>query len=362
MYFSANNQHDSNVIAHFGELRANRQIWDHQNTAMVEGVRSLMSPIMLASNALGGFGNDFWAQIDRQVVALRGQETGMEILEDLLRVQRTLPIGKTAMIYTTAGDIADDVSVSIDGQAPYSFDQTELGSDGDPVPVFTAGFGVNWRHAAGLSTVNIDLVLQSQEAKLRKYNKNVVSYLLDGSAKINVDGKAGQGLRNHRNTYKINLGSGAGGANIDLSTATPEQLVAFFTKGAFAAALRANFINSLSILWFSPEIMGNLNQPYLIQLGTGAASVTGTVLDAIKRFIGAEEVRQSFALKGNEFLGYVRRSDYVAPLVGMTTGVVPLPRQMPQSNYNFQIMGAMGVQVRADSAGHTGVFYGANLA
>ena len=59
-------------------------------------------------------------------------------------------------------------------------------SDGDPIPVFTAGYGVNWRHAAGLNSVGIDLVLDSQMAKMRKFNQKRVNYYLNGDSKIQV--------------------------------------------------------------------------------------------------------------------------------------------------------------------------------
>lgn len=52
----------------------------------------------------------------------------------------------------------------------------------------------------------------------------------------------------------------------------------------------------------------------------------------------------------------------ISPLVGMAVGVVPLPRLMPQSNYNFQIMSAEGLQIKKDGEGLSGVVYGANLA
>lgn len=61
-----------------------------------------------------------------------------------------IPIANKAYRLRVLDRIADDVSISIDGQASYSFDNTEFGSDGDPIPVFTAGYGVNWRHAFGL--------------------------------------------------------------------------------------------------------------------------------------------------------------------------------------------------------------------
>ena len=75
-----------------------------------------------------------------------------------------------------------------------------------------------------------------------------------------------------------------------------------------------------------------------------------------------EEIRMSFALSGNEFIAYVRRRDVISPLVGMAVGVVPLPRPLPNVNYNFQIMSAEGLQITADDQGLSGVVYGANLA
>lgn len=350
------------LLTHYQELQANRNIWNNQNGAMIAANRSAMTAEMLAANAQAGFAREFWAEVDRQVVQMRDQETGMEIVNDLMGLQTVLPIGKTAKLYNIVGDIAKDVSVSMDGQAPYSFDQTDYDSDGDPVPIFTAGFGVNWRHAAGLSSVGIDLVLDSQSAKLRQYNRQLVDFVLNGNANIKVESYPAQGLRNHRNVVKLNLGSGAGGANIDLTTAAPDVLIAFFTKGAFGQMARDNHVEAYDQVWVSPQIWANLSQPYLIQLGTAGGTVAGTVLDAIKNFIPARSIKQSFKLKGNEFLGYQRRQDVVTPLVGMATGVVPLPRPMPQSNYNFQIMGAMGLQLKRDSEGKSGAFYAANLA
>lgn len=354
MYFRANSS--AQVQRHWADMWAQRRMWDASHGAMLAANRANMTPEMLACNAFGEYGNSFWQQLDNQVNQLRTQTVGMEILDDVLRIQKTLPIGKTVGLYNVTGDIADDVSVSIDGQAPYSFDHTEYASDGDPVPVFTAGYGVNWRLAQGLNTVGIDLVLDSQEAKLRKYNEEVVRYVLDGNAAIAVQGKQAQGLRNHRNTIKINLGSGAGGASIDLTTATQQQMVDFFTKGAFGQATRANMVDGYDVCWVSPEIWANLDSDYV-----NGGVISGTIRERIIARSKVREFRETYALSGNEFLAYQRRSDVLQPLVGMTTGIVPLPRPLPQTNYNFQIMGAMGIQVKTDANGKGGVVYGANL-
>lgn len=344
------------LLGHFQALQANRNIWNNQDAALIQANRAVMTPEMLQANALAGLGREFWQEVDRQIVTFRDQETGMEIVNDLLAVQTVLDIGKTVKSYNIAGDIADDVSISIDGQAPYSFDHTEYDNDGDPVPIFTAGYGVNWRHDAGLRTVGIDLVLDSQAAKLRKFYKSIVSYVLSGSERIRVDGKPGQGLKNHRNTVKLNLGSGAGGASIDLSTATQQQIIDFFTKGAFGQAARANKVDVYDVLWVSPEIFANLDSDYI-----NGGVINGTVGERVKARAKVREIRETYALSGNEFIAYQRRQDVVSPLVGMAVGTVPLLRLRPQDNHNFQIMSAMGLQIKRDGDGKSGVLYGADL-
>lgn len=358
MYFSKDTlAANSRLGGHWNELWANRNMWNRQHDSVIAVNRADMTADMLACNAVGGFTRDFWAEIDRQVLQLRDQEIGMEIVNDLIGVQTVLPVGKTAKLYNVVGDIADDVSVSIDGQAPFSFDHTDYGSDGDPIPVFTAGYGVNWRHAAGLNSVGIDLVLDSQMAKMRKFNQKRVNYYLNGDSKIQVQSYPAQGIKNHRNTQKLNLGSGAGGASIDLTTATMTQLFTFFGKGAFGTMARNNKVVQYDVMWVSPEIWANLAQPYVVN-----GVVSGNVLNAVLPFAPVKEIRMTYALSGNEFIAYVRRRDVISPLVGMAVGVVPLPRPLPNVNYNFQIMSAEGLQITADDQGLSGVVYGAELA
>lgn len=366
MFFTQENfQRHPSLLQQAQILDAHRTAFRTNQVAMIAQHAPLLqvdAGAQWAANQIGGISRDYWAQIDRLVVEMRDQEFGMDILNDLLTVQTTLDIGKTARFYNMAGDIADDVAISIDGQAPFSWDHSDYNNDGDPVPVFTAGFGVNWRHNAGLGTVGLNLILDSQRAKMNKFNKKLVNYMLNGSTRINVQGKAGQGLTNHRHTVKLNLSaSGAGALNIDLTTATPQQLIDFFTTGGFGQAMRANNIKRYSKAWVSPEIWANLSRSVPLVIG-GSEIISGrSVLQEIAPFVPADSIEQSYGLSGNQILAYVRRSDFVTPLVGMATSVVPVPRFMPQENYNFQIMGAMGMQVLADADGRSGVLWGANL-
>lgn len=347
MYFTKENlATNARMQGHWNELWAQRNIFNAQHDAMIAANKANMTSEMLACNAVGGFAKEFWKEIDNQIIELNTEEIGIEIVNDLMGVQTVLPIGKTLKMYSVSGDISDEVVMSMDGQAPHGFDHTEYGSDGDPIPMFTAGYGVNWRLAQGLNTVGIDLALDSQRLKLKKFNKRRVKFYLEGNDAMVVDGHKAMGIKNHKNTQQLTL-------TTDLTTAQFDALIDFFTIGEFGVLARNNFVAKYDVMWVSPEIMANLARPHIVN-----GAVVGSVLKTVMPFAPVGEIRQTFALKGNEIIAYQRRRDVISPLIGMTTGVVPVPRTMPTDNYNFKIMSAEGLQITCDMLGRSGVVYG----
>lgn len=347
MYFTKENlATNARMQGHWNELWAQRNIFNAQHDAMIAANKANMTSEMLACNAVGGFAKEFWKEIDNQIIELNTEEIGIEIVNDLMGVQTVLPIGKTLKMYSVSGDISDEVVMSMDGQAPHGFDHTEYGSDGDPIPMFTAGYGVNWRLAHGLNTVGIDLALDSQRLKLKKFNKRRVKFYLEGNDAMVVDGHKAMGIKNHKNTQQLTL-------TTDLTTAQFDALIDFFTIGEFGVLARNNFVAKYDVMWVSPEIMANLARPHIVN-----GAVVGSVLKTVMPFAPVGEIRQTFALKGNEIIAYQRRRDVITPLIGMTTGVVPVPRTMPTDNYNFKIMSAEGLQITCDMLGRSGVVYG----
>jgi hypothetical protein len=349
MYFTKENlATNARMQGHWKELWAQRNIFNDQHDAMIAANKANMTAEMIACNAVGGFAKEFWKEIDNQIIELNTEEIGIEIVNDLMGVQTVLPIGKTLKMYNVSGDINDEVVMSMDGQAPHGFDHTEYGSDGDPIPMFAAGYGVNWRLAQGLNTVGIDLALDSQRLKLKKFNKARVNFYLNGNENIKVDGHKAMGIKNHKNTQQLTL-------TTDLTTAQFDALIDFFTIGEFGVLARNNFVAKYDVMWVSPEIMANMARPHIVN-----GAVVGSVLQTVMPFAPVGEIRQTFALKGNEIIAYQRRRDVITPLIGMTTGVVPVPRFMPTDNYNFKIMSAEGLQITCDMLGRSGVVYGKN--
>lgn len=347
MYFTKENlATNARMQGHWSELWAQRNIFNDQHDAMIAANKANMTAEMLACNAVGGFAKEFWKEIDNQIIELNTEEIGIEIVNDLMGVQTVLPIGKTLKMYSVSGDINDEVVMSMDGQAPHGFDHTEYGSDGDPIPMFTAGYGVNWRLAHGLNTVGIDLALDSQRLKLKKFNKRRVKFYLEGNENMVVDGHKAMGIKNHKNTQQLTL-------TTDLKAATFDELIDFFTIGELGVMARNNFVAKYDVMWVSPDVMANLARPHIVN-----GAVVGSVLNTVMPFAPVGEIRQSFALTGNEIIAYQRRRDVISPLIGMTTGVVPVPRTMPTDNYNFKIMSAEGLQITCDMLGRSGVVYG----
>lgn len=173
--------------------------------------------------------------------------------------------------------------------------------------------------------------------------------MLSGDAKVKVKGYVGAGITNHANTNQVDLS--ASGLNIDLTTSTPDESVAFFT-GPFAKLLDDNYVQEKVKLWASPDIMRNLNRPY----SDAAGFKEGTVLEYILRYGRIESFNQTFKLTGNHFIAYVRNSQYIKTRIAAPVGTFMIPRQNPFDNYNTLVWSAVGLQIKRDFNGRSKVF------
>ena len=48
---------------------------------------------------------------------------------------------------------------------------------------------------------------------------------------------------------------------------------------------------------------------------------------------------------------------FIRPIVGMAVNTTAMTRLNPTDNYQFLVMGAMGLEIRADFNNRSGVFY-----
>lgn len=343
----------SNLKSHAADEMDQRMEYNAIQKALTENLSRNSGSYV--KNAAGIFGSDYWLELDRQTVEIAGQDRGREIFNDLQDLVTVVPLGKTVRGYTKLGDISDHVTISMDMQTPQTFDHSSSTGDGDPIPGFTAGYGINWRHWLGLQTENIDLMLQSQRAKLVKFYEAQADYAMNGSPKIKEAGYFGQGIKNHRNTIKLNLA--AAGLNINLTTADPDDVVAFFSS-VFGGVLDTNAVARVDKLWVSPQIRARLALPYSSDLGILAGSTERQLLEFASRI---REIGTDYSLNGNEFVAYVKDKTFLEIPTGQAVTITPIPRLYPRDNFNNDISSAFGVQVKVDGSGRGGVFYGANL-
>lgn len=353
-YFSS--QLLANSAAHrgwWGEVNADRDWFHNSEKVMAEFMAaSLAATGVNVANASGIIPRDAWLELDGITRRVMRADEGQAWMADLMPLAKAVNIGKLVVLNRVSGD-AGTVVRSMSGQVPVPVDKVNYDYRGTPVPIFSTAYGREWREWNTLQSENFDALSDDQEAHTAKIRRDMALYALNGDSSIVFQGYTAYGIRTSPYSKVLNIGPS--GANINLTTATADQIDAFFTQ-TMGAMLDANLVTGKVNLYVSPEIGRRLDMSY-----SGSAGFKGgTLLQYLltNRRIGKIEV--SFELTGNEFFGFVPSSEYIRPLVGMATNTTAKTRLNPTDNYQFLIMGAMGIEIRADINGKSGVFYSTN--
>lgn len=302
-------------------------------------------------NAAAVLPRDAWMDLDGITRRVMRADEGQAWMADLMPLAKAVNIGKLVHLTRVSGD-AGTVVRSMSGQVPVPVDKVGYDYRGTPVPIFSTAYGREWREWNTLQSENFDALSDDQEAHTAKIRRDMALYALDGDSNIVFQGYEATGIRTNPLSKAINLGSGAGGANINLTTASSDAVESFI-NGAFGTMLDDNLVRGGVNLYVSPEIARNLDKPY-----SGSAGFkVGSLRDVILANRRVNKIETSFELNGNEFFGFVPNAEYIRPLVGMAVNTTAKTRQNPTDNYQFLIMGAMGLEIRADFNGKSGVFY-----
>lgn len=330
--------------------------------------------LALAVNQAALIPQDAYRELDNITQRVFENDEGRGYMTDLMGVAKSINIGKTAYVYRQASDKSGLVTRSLSGQQPETISKTVYDYDGDPVPIFTAGYGREWREQRAFESEGFDAMFDDQYNSTRDLMEDMAVYQLWGDTSINVQGYEGQGIATHRSTQKIDLGTS--GANVNLSQvgtqATNDAIIEFWTR-AFAKELDDNYCPYVDVVWISPQIRRRLQEPY----SNAQGFKEGTLMDYILTFGRVKEFKVTFELgregngtgdynvdtvaRANQFFAYVKDQQAIAPIIGMGVSTIAIPRILPMDNNNNLIMSAMGLRVRADSNGRSKVFYGSNV-
>lgn len=303
-------------------------------------------------NAASILPRDAWLDMDTITRRIMRDDQGSAYMQDLMPLAKPVNIGKLVHMNRVSSGASKNVQRSISGQVPNALDKVDYDYRGAPVPIFSNAYGREWREWSTLQSENFDALADDQEEFVAHIREDMADYALDGDPTIVFQGYTAYGIRTSPYSKSINLGTATGGANIDLTAADSDAIEAFI-NGAFGAMLDANLVAEGVNLYVSPEIARNLDRPY-----SGSAGFkVGSLRDALVANRRINKIEVTFKLKGNEFFGFVPNARYVRPLIGMAVSTTAKTRIDPTDNYQFLNMGAMGIEIRADFNGKSGVFY-----
>lgn len=333
----------------WGEVGAQREAFHRQEDVLAP----LMNQAAQLRNSAAVLPRDAWLEMDTITRRVMRDDEGQSYMADLMPLARAVNIGKIAFGYRIAND-AGTVRRSLSGKVPEVLGKTDYDYRRSLVPIFNTGYGRSWREWNTLQSENFDAISDDQESHVAAIRSDMADYALDGDTTLTFESAVGYGIRSHPEAKSINLGNATGGANIDLASTstTADAMDAFFT-GAFGAMLDANLITEAVNLYISPEIARNWDRQY-----SGAAGFKGgRIMDFLLTNRRIRQIKVTYKLSGNEFFGFVPNSNYIRPLVGMAVNTTAAVRLNPVDDYNFLVMGAMGIDIRSDWNGRAGVFY-----
>lgn len=333
----------------WNEVCAVRETFHMQETALA----TIAANTGLVPNASAILPRDAWLEIDQITRRTLYGDQGQVYMQDLMPLARAVHIGKLVVMHRIHKG-SGSVTRSLSGQVPELMGKGDYDHRGAIVPIFSTGYGRSWREWNTLQSANFDALADDAEDHARVLDGDMADYVLWGDPTLSFEGQRAYGIMNHPLSKSINLGNGVGGANIDLTSAdtSADDIDAFFT-GAFGAMLDANRITGQVNLYISPQIARNWDRTY-----SGSAGFKGgRLIEYIQTNRRLGKIAVTEKLQGNQFFGFVPRADFIRPLVGMAVNTTAKVRLNPVDDYNFMMMGAMGLDIRGDWDEHAGVFH-----
>ena len=267
---------------------------------------------------------------------------------------RTVGVGKIVSEYRRIGSAELEVRTSIDGQHAKPVNNSSFDFDGVVLPVHSTQVGRNWRELEGMRADGYDALMSDQQDAARFVRLRTIDNFVNGTKDLQFKGYKSYGITNNPNTKALNLG--AGGLNVDLTAA---GLTYEDARKVFIAALQVlqgegNNATGDVTFYVSSTIWFNLMKVAKVDVST-----TETMLEALARIPGLAAIKRTDRVTGNKFFGVILSSQYVQPVIGMPVTTTPIARVTPMDDFHVLVWGVSGLQIKADSAGRSGVVYAA---
>lgn len=304
-------------------------------------------------NAAAIIPQDVYREFESQTKQLM-RAPNLTLLNDLLPLAKGLPVGKVEHIYRQASD-SGVVVTDLEGTSPVELDKADYDYDSTIKVVHKTGFGRSWMEMEGQRSEGFDGLVDDQANSVRLMQETIADHIYNG-VDVTFKGTSADGIKDSSKTVSVDLD--AGGLNIDFtsSSATASDIRAAWISLVDALRITNNVTQDITF-YVSREIMSNF-QRYFSTSDVGF----GTILQSLLNLNGVAAIKEDAQLSGNEVVGLVLDAQFIRPLVGMAVTTVPLVRSNPFDNYNFITWSNVGLEIKTDYDGRSGVLYAREIA
>jgi hypothetical protein len=300
---------------------------------------------------VGSNPEDLYRDFDSETVRQFHLDEGGVILDDLMPLGRSLPVGRMISEYARASGMGG-FRTSMSGETDVIHDKVDYDLDDAIVPVHQNGFQTTWREQDQLSLDGFDDARVKQSESTRTHRRGLVRYLLDGTD-ITHKGVGWNGFRSDSRLDQVDLSSGPNSFDFTSALATGEQFEAAFR----ALAERRYIDNNITMpacYYVSNQIYFNIARDYSTEKGDN------TIMQRLLAIPGVAAIKPTSELVGNQILSLVLSRDYIEPLVAMGVSTIALPVTQYNSPIAFDTVSVMGIQLKRDfENGNTAAQYAA---
>jgi len=280
---------------------------------------------------------------DNQIVSEFRLDEGDVILNDLLPLSRMLPFGRTVLKNARSSD-SGEFQQSMMGEHESYYDAIDYDTDGTLVPVGSNGFKRNKREADQMSLEDFADLNELRAQNVRTHRQGVIGSFMDGHRNkqgqlISEGGLTWAGVRADSRVDQVDLGGS--GLNIDFTSATGPAIKSKFIELCRIRAVD-NKVAEPATFYVSTSIYFHLMDDY------STAYEGKSILAQLLTIPGVAAIKMTSVLTGNQVLSMPLTSRYIQPLVGMAVSIIPLARPEWNSPLAFDIVSAIGWNVKTD--------------
>ena len=304
-------------------------------------------------NAAARIPQDVFRDFDSQTKQLMTGDEGGVILDLLMPLARSVPIGKIVSEYRQVSD-ATEAQSSISGQHRKPMDSVTYDYDGTLVLIHDAAFGREWRELEAMRSEDFDGLIDDQAAAVRAVRRQLVDNFMNGAPDVKYKGQESFGIKNSPNTQTLDLGTSGLATDLTDSATTYQEIEQVFINVLNVLQGSANNVEQEITFVVSADIWFNL-----LRRGSNDMAFR-TFVEQLRTLPGVADIQKTNganALEGNEFIAMAASSQYIQPVVGMGVTTTPMQRLTPYADWNALTWSAAGLQVKADNQGRSGVLY-----